>query len=188
MPLSSSNLFLTEFMFKWTQINLLRFFSLRLLSSSLGLVKLFFRRTFLSGVSRTWLSLSEFRFTDVCKLIFCCWRQLSFFKNIEKFSAKTFIPLWFKCNLLSLRCLLESIFSLWEINGMFHSLHISNKRLLISVTLLLRLLPLFQSVDKIFDTAFLIYIKKLNIHKYFVYSPWNSTFISSSSISSSRMG
>ena len=47
---------------------------------------------FLSGVSRTWLSLSELRFTDVCKLIFCCWRQLNFSKNTETFSAKTFIP------------------------------------------------------------------------------------------------
>ena len=85
MLLSKSNLFLTEFMFKWAQINLLGFFSLRLLSSSLELVKLFFRERSLSRVSRTWLSLSEFRLTDVCKLIFCCWRELSFFKNTEKF-------------------------------------------------------------------------------------------------------
>ena len=143
MSFSSSNLFLTEFMFKWAQINLLGFFALKLLSSSLGLVKLFPRQRFLSGVSRTLLSLSQFRFWEVGKLIFFSWRQLNFFKNTEKFSAKTFIPIWFKCDLLSLSNLelsiLESILLLWEINGIFRSLHISTKRFLTSFAVLLRL-------------------------------------------------
>ena len=40
----------------------------------------------------TWLSFSEFRFSDVSNLILCC-RQLNFFKTTNEVSAKTFNPL-----------------------------------------------------------------------------------------------
>ena len=60
-------------------------------------------------------------------------------KNSEKFSAKILTPLKFKRNLLSLKCFLESVLSQCEMNGIFLSAHINNKRLLTSVALLLRL-------------------------------------------------
>ena len=127
-------------MFKWAQSNLPGFFNLRLWSCSSGLVRSLFER-FDSRVSLAWLSLSEFKCTDVGKSIFCCWCQSNFVKNAEKVSTKTLTPLKFKCNLLSLRCLLESILSLslCETNGIFLSAHINSKRLLTSVALLLRL-------------------------------------------------
>ena len=113
MLASRSYLFLWEFMFKYSQTNLPGFFNLRLWSCSSGLVRSLFGR-FDSRVSLAWLSLSEFKCTDVVKSIFCCWCQSDFVKNAEKFSAKALTPLKFKCNLLSLRCLLESILSLCE--------------------------------------------------------------------------
>ena len=56
-----------------------------------------------------------------------------------KIFCKNFNIVKFKCNLLPLRCLLESILSLCEMNGTFLSAHINTKRLLTSVALLLRL-------------------------------------------------
>ena len=97
MLASRSNLFLGEFMFEWAQTNLPRFFNLSLWSCSSGLVRSLFER-FDSRVSLAWLSLSEFKCTDVGKSIFCCWCQSNFVKNTEKFSAKTLTPLKFKCN------------------------------------------------------------------------------------------
>ena len=135
---SRSNLFLWELMFKWAQINLLGFFNLRLLICSSGIERSLFER-FNSRVSLAWLSFSEFKCTDVGKSIFCCWCQSNFVKNDKKFSAKTLTPLKFKCNLISFRCLLESILSICEMNGIFLSAHINTKRLLTSVALLLRL-------------------------------------------------
>ena len=65
--------------------------------------KLFLRQRFLSRVSRTWLSLSEFRFTGIGKLSFCCWRQLDFFKKTKIF-CKIFYTVMIQINLLSMRC------------------------------------------------------------------------------------
>ena len=101
MSVSKSNLFLTEFMF----INL-----------ALRLLKSLPRKRFVSRSLWAWFALTKFRYTGTVKLIFCCWRQLNFFKNTEKIYVKTFIPLWFKYNLLWLICLLEPMPSLWVIN------------------------------------------------------------------------
>ena len=137
MLASRSNLFLREFMFKWAQIDLPGFLNLRLWSYSSGLVISVLDR-FDSRVSLVWLSLSKFKCTDVGKSIFSCWCQSNFVKNAKKCSAKTLTPLKFKYNLLSLKCLLESILSLCEMNGILLSAHINTNWLLTSVALSLR--------------------------------------------------
>ena len=81
---SKTNLFIREFMFKWAQINLLDFFNLKLWSCLSGLVRPLFER-FNSRVSLAWLSLSEFRCTDVSKSIF--------YKNFDTVKIKMHLTL-----------------------------------------------------------------------------------------------
>ena len=63
---------------------------------------------------------SKSRDRDVLfKLVFHWWRQFRFIRNPEKFSAKNVIPLLFKFNFLSFKCLLGSI--LLYVKGMKYS-------------------------------------------------------------------
>ena len=114
------------------------------------------RKWFVSEILSTWLSLSEFKFTDIDKQILYSWRQLNFFKNTEKFSPKTFILLKFRCNLLSMICLLEFILSLWERKGISLSPHVATKQLLTSFALLLRLSNLGAILEIITEFPFFV--------------------------------
>lgn len=114
------------------------------------------RKWFVSEILWTWLSLSEFKFTDIEKQILYCRRQLNFFKNTEKYSPKTFILLKFRCNLLSITCLLEFILSLWERKGISLSPHVATKQLLTSFALLLRLSNLGAILETITEFPFFV--------------------------------
>ena len=82
--------------------------------------------------------LSKCRDLDVFKLVFRCWSQFSFTRNLEKFSAKILIPLLLKCSLLSFNCLLGSMLSSCERNEIFLPLHISTRRRFTSFALLFK--------------------------------------------------
>ena len=103
------------------------------------------RISFVLSVPAIWLNLyleihnclllSKSRDIDGFKLAFICWLQFSFAKNLEKFSSKILIPLLFKCNLLSVMCLLGSILSSCEKNEIFLSLQVSSRRIFASFAL-----------------------------------------------------
>ena len=106
---NESNLFLIEVMFNWAHINLFTFLSLNLLRVSFGSPVLTDSVDPLIRVSQLWLLLSKSRDINLFKLVFRCWCQFSFTKNLEKFSAKILILILLKCSLLSFSCLLGSI-------------------------------------------------------------------------------
>ena len=122
---NESNLFLIEFMSNWTHINLFTFLSLRFSRISFGSPVWADWVDPLLGVLQLWLFLCKSGDIDAFKLVFCCWRQFSFTRNLEKFSAKILIPLLFKCSFLSFKCLLGSMISSCKKNEIFLSLHIS---------------------------------------------------------------
>ena len=132
------NLFLIELMFNWAHINLFTFLSLTFLRISFRSPVWADSVDPLFRVSQLWLFLSKSRDIDVFKLVFCCWCQFSFAKNLENFSAKILIPLLLKCSLLSFKCLLGSILSSCERNQIFLSLHISTRRRFTSFALLFK--------------------------------------------------
>ena len=80
---------------------------------------------------KKFLSMTFFLLLVTIKLCQKCWK--SFCKNFNTVKFK------FKCNLLSLRCFLESIISLCAMNGIFLSAHINTEPLLTLAALLLRL-------------------------------------------------
>ena len=118
-------LFLIEFMINSAYISPFTFLSPR-----------FFYPLF--GVSQLWLFLSKSGDIDVFKLVFPCWHQLIFTRNLEIFSAKKLKPLIFKCSLLSFECLLVAVLSSSERNQIFLSLHISIRRWFASFALLFK--------------------------------------------------
>ena len=131
-------LFLIEFMINSAYISPFTFLSPRFLRTSFGSTVWADSIDPLFGVSQLWLFLSKSRDIDVFKLVFPCWHQLSFTRNLETFSAKILIPLIFKCSLLSFKCLLGSMLSSPERNQIFLSLHISTRRWFASFTLLFK--------------------------------------------------
>ena len=124
---NKSNLFLIEFVFNGAHITLFTFLSLWFLrisfQSSVWQIQLILYSEFHSYDSFLFKS----RDIDVFKLVFCCWCQFSFTRNLEKFSAKILIPLLFKYNLLLFTYLLGSIPSSCERSKIFLSLQISTR-------------------------------------------------------------
>ena len=140
---------------KWIQT----FFRIRTINNSRQ------QFTFITGNILTWryiilkfetLGWNSLPDTLVKILPFRYWRQFSFVKNPEIFSAKTLIPCLLKCNLLSFKFLLGSMMSLWQRNDIFLSLHIKTRRLLTSVVLLSSLSDLgtIADIDKVFVSFF----------------------------------
>ena len=107
---NESNLFLIEFMFNWARINLFTFLSLRFLRFPLdhqfGQIRLIL---YLEFHSYDFFLCKSRDINILLKLVFCYWRQFSFTRNLEKFSAKTLISLLFEYNLLLFKCLLGSV-------------------------------------------------------------------------------
>ena len=104
-----------------------------------------------------WNSLRD---TLVKILLFRCWREFSFVKNPEIFSAKTLIPCLLKCNLLLFKYWLGSMISLWERNSIFLSWQIKMRQLLTLVALFSSLPDIGTTSD--IDTVFVSFFNDVH--------------------------